>query len=132
MSDEHPSAQEFDFDDWHRLHRADPQAFEARRKAALAAVIDGAPEHVQPRLRGMQFRLEMERARAGSDLAACLKAQSLMWDSLTRLRDALEQLSAAALPVRRVPDRTAQGTSGPPAAQVIAFPRSGRRSAQEQ
>jgi hypothetical protein len=49
---------------------------------------------MQQRLRGVQFRVDMERSRAGSDLAACLKAHSMMWDSLVRLREALSELSA--------------------------------------
>lgn len=85
--------QDYAFEDWQRLHEADPVAFEARRKEALESVIQSAPEDVQPRLRGLQFRVDMERSRAGSDLAACLKAQSMMWDSLLKLRDALSELS---------------------------------------
>jgi hypothetical protein len=85
--------QDYAFEDWRRLHETDPVAFEARRKEALESVIESAPACLQPRLRGLQFRVDMERARAGSDLAACLKAQSMMWDSLHKLRDALAELS---------------------------------------
>lgn len=85
--------QDYAFEDWQRLHEADPVAFEARRKEALESVIQSAPQELQPRLRGLQFRVDMERSRAGSDLAACLKAQSMMWDSLLKLRDALSELS---------------------------------------
>jgi hypothetical protein len=85
--------QDYAFEDWQRLHETDPDAFELRRKEALEAVILSAPEDMQQRLRGVQFRVDMERSRAGSDLAACLKAHSMMWDSLVRLRDALSELS---------------------------------------
>jgi len=85
--------QDYAFEDWQRLHETDPEAFELRRKEALEAVIQSAPADMQQRLRGVQFRVDMERARAGSDLAACLKAHSMMWDSLVRLRDALSELS---------------------------------------
>ena len=85
--------EDYAFEDWQRLHESDPEAFEIRRKEALEAVIQTAPARMQQRLRGVQFRVDMERARAGSDLASCLKAQSMMWDSLLRLRDALAELS---------------------------------------
>lgn len=85
--------QDYAFEDWRQLHETDPEAFELRRKEALEAVILAAPADMQQRLRGVQFRVDMERARAGSDLAACLKAHSMMWDSLVRLRDALSELS---------------------------------------
>jgi hypothetical protein len=94
MSDPTPrKPQDFVFEDWQRLHETDPDAFELRRKEALDAVIEAAPADMQQRLRGVQFRVDMERSRAGSDLAACLKAHSMMWDSLVRLRDALAELS---------------------------------------
>ena len=82
------------FEDWQHLHETDPDAFELRRKEALESVIQSAPPDMQARLRGLQFRVDMERGRAGSNLAACLKAQSMMWDSLVRLRDALSELSS--------------------------------------
>jgi hypothetical protein len=85
----------FDFEEWSQLYASDPEAFERKRAAALEAVIAGAPAETQKRLRGVQFTLDMERSRAGSDLAACLKAHTMMWDSLTRLRDALARLSTA-------------------------------------
>jgi hypothetical protein len=86
--------EDYVFEDWRHLHETDPDAFELRRKEALESVIQSAPPDMQARLRGLQFRVDMERSRAGSDLGACLKAQSMMWDSLVRLRDALSELSS--------------------------------------
>ncbi len=91
LSDRQP--EDYVFEDWQRLHETDPAAFELRRKEALEALIQSAPVDMQPRLSGLQFRVDMERSRAGSDLSACLKAQSMMWDSLIRLRDVLSELS---------------------------------------
>ncbi len=85
--------QDYAFEDWRHLHESDREAFELRRREALESVIQAAPADMQTRLRGLQFRLDMERARAGSGLASCLKAQSMMWDSLLRMRDALAELS---------------------------------------
>jgi hypothetical protein len=128
MSDPTGKPDDFDFEDWRRLHASDPGAFEQRRSAALESVISGAPEHLQKRLRGVQFRLDLERSRAGSDLAACLKAHTLMWDSLTRLREALEQLSVSAKPAQAV---SAGAAPSAPTAKVIAFPGSADRFRQE-
>jgi hypothetical protein len=86
--------EDYVFEDWRHLHETDPDVFELRRNEALESVIQSAPSDMQARLRGLQFRVDMERSRAGSDLAACLKAQSMMWDSLVRLRDALLDLSS--------------------------------------
>jgi hypothetical protein len=84
---------DFAFEDWQNLYATDPEAFERRRREALDAVIQSAPAGMQQRLRGLQFRIDLERTQAGSGLAACLKAHSIMWDSLFRLRDALAGLS---------------------------------------
>jgi hypothetical protein len=110
---------DYAFEDWRWLHETDPVAFEARRKEALESVIESAPASLQPRLRGLQFLVDMERARAGSDLAACLKAQSMMWDSLHRLRDALAELSG----VQRygAPGAVARKQFEPRRATVIPF-----------
>lgn len=117
------SVQEFDFEDWRQLHAIDPEAFERRRAEALCAVIDSAPARMQQRLRGVQFRLDMERSLARSDLAACLKAHSMMWDSLVRLRDALAMLSETRPGETIVPVRGAlAGPDAPRTATVLRFP----------
>ncbi|MBC7779951.1 MAG: DUF3135 domain-containing protein [Proteobacteria bacterium] len=99
MSEPPDATSGFDFDEWRRLHSADPQAFEQRRVAAIESVIAQAPTAIRPRLRGVQFRLDLERSRAGSDLAACLKTHAMMWESLARLRDTLARLSTVTVPI---------------------------------
>lgn len=124
MSESTSAPFEFDFDAWSRLHVEDPDAFERRRIEAIEAIIRSAPTGLQPRLRGLQFRVEMERSRAGSDLAACVKSSAMMWDSLIRLRDALEDLTALQAGSDAESTRAAGSASRPPteSAQVIAFP----------
>lgn len=77
---------EFDFDAWAKLAREDPAEFERRRQAVLRASIDTAPPEHRQRLEGLQFQLDLERQRAGSALASCLKLNSLMWTGFFRLR----------------------------------------------
>ncbi len=82
-----------DFDQWSALARSDPAAFEARRTQAVEQLIQGAPAHRQQRLRCLQWRIDHIRARANSPMAACIKLNEMMWDSLVGpggLRDALE------------------------------------------
>jgi len=72
----------FDFDEWARLARTDRHAFEARRLALIEAFIRQFPGPDQRRLRGLQFRIDMERRRARTPMAACLRLSAMMWDSL--------------------------------------------------
>lgn len=72
----------FDFDEWSRLAKTDPAAFEARRLALIEEYLDQFPPLDQRRLRGLQFRIDMERRRARTPMAACLRLSSMMWDSL--------------------------------------------------
>lgn len=72
----------FDFDEWSRLAKTDPAAFEARRLALIEEYLDQFPPLDQRRLRGLQFRIDMERRRARTPMAACVRLSSMMWDSL--------------------------------------------------
>jgi hypothetical protein len=85
----------FDFDTWAELARNDPEAFEARRRACIEAFIADAPQEHRRRLRGVQFRIDMERRRARNPMAACLRLSSMMWDALlgpNGLRERLDEL----------------------------------------
>jgi Protein of unknown function (DUF3135) len=72
----------FDFDEWSRLAKIDPTAFEARRLALIEEYLRRFPPLDQRRLRGLQFRIDMERRRARTPMAACLRLSSMMWESL--------------------------------------------------
>lgn len=72
----------FDFDEWKSLASNDPEAFEQRRQAVIDDFLKSVPESRQRRMRGLQFRIDMERRRARTPLGACIKISSMMWDSL--------------------------------------------------
>lgn len=72
----------FDFDDWSKLAKDDPFAFEARRLALIEDYLRQFPQSGQRRLRGLQFRIDMVRRRARTPMSACLKISSMMWESL--------------------------------------------------
>ena len=98
-----------DFDAWAALAKSDPEAFEAKRAEVIEAFIQSAPPENQQRLRGVQFRVDMERARASNPLSATIRISNMMWSAFGDLRDALDRsvngelggaASAAAAPVR--------------------------------
>jgi hypothetical protein len=87
-----------DFEQWSSLAALDPEAFEARRHQLIEDVIRSAPQHRQPRLRGLQWRLDRVRERSGTPLAACIRMSEMMWEALLGeggLRDSLECLTQA-------------------------------------
>lgn len=112
---------DFEFDEWARLAKEDPDAFERRRKAAIEAVIASAPMAEQQRLRGLQFRIDMERSRASTPLSACIRINRMMWDSFTELRTSIENL-------RDELGQQRQGRAAPRArkaarrAEIVQFP----------
>jgi hypothetical protein len=110
-------SQSFDFEAWSRLWREDPQKFEEQRRAALDALIDAVPEAERQRLRGLQCRIDLERARARTALGACVRLNTLMWASLERLRVALQDLQSTG-PDLAAPARAA----APRPADIIRFP----------
>lgn len=73
---------DFDFDEWMALAKADPEAFEERRKQAIEGFMAQAPEARRHRLRCTQWRVERVREKCSNPMSACLKMQDLMWDSL--------------------------------------------------
>jgi hypothetical protein len=74
---------EFDFDEWVLLASTDPEAFEQRRLDCIESFISQCPSSRQHRLRGIQFQIDMERHRAKTPMAACIKISSMMWDSFS-------------------------------------------------
>lgn len=84
------------FDELMQLAKTDPEGLEALRTRLVEELIASAPANYQRRLRGLQFRIDMERLRAHSPMAACIRISNMMHESLDRLRDALNQARAVA------------------------------------
>jgi hypothetical protein len=99
------AAARFDLAEWQRLAREDPAQFERRRHETIEAVIAQAPEALQPRLRGLQFRIDLERTRAKTPLGAAIRLHSMMWDEFQALRDALNRLAQIDLRAPPHPER---------------------------
>jgi len=94
---------QFDVDEWQRLARDDPSEFERRRQAEIDALIAHAPPEQRERLRALQFRIDLERRRAKTALAATVRLQSMMWERFAELREALVALSADGGSARATP-----------------------------
>jgi len=82
----------FDFDAWARLASDDPQAFEIRRNQAVDQLIRQAPSHKQQRLRCLQWKLDQIRRVAPTPLAASIRMNRLLWESLVGADGLLERL----------------------------------------
>lgn len=94
---------DFDFEEWALLAKTDPQAFEAKREEAIALFIAGASPRMQSRLRGLQWRVDMDRRRASNPLSSCMRIFNQMWKSVydeRGLLDALRGVDCTPLPER--------------------------------
>jgi hypothetical protein len=72
----------FDFDYWAKLAQHDPEGFEILRSQYLQDAIERSSPHHRRRLEGLQFQLDLERRRAKTPMAACLKFSEMMMNSL--------------------------------------------------
>lgn len=82
----------FDFDYWKNLAKDDPELFETKRREAVDGMINAAPTRSQQRLRGLQWRVDMERRKAKSPIDSCTRVYSMMWDSVYAKGGMLEAL----------------------------------------
>ena len=111
------SEEQFDFDSLAKLAQSDPEAFEAKRLDMIGKLIEGAPEGIQQRLRGFQWRIDMERQRCSNPLQACIRISNMMWDMIYADRGFLWSLQALADPASMV----ATGTEEAPRAEVLTL-----------
>ena len=77
------------FDTLAELAREKPDELERLRQRVTRDVISSAPRHMQDRLNGLQFQIDMERRRSSNAVGACVKLSSMMNESLGQLREAL-------------------------------------------
>lgn len=80
-----------DFDVLQEMAEQDPEGLERLRIELCDQLIQSAPAKYRRRLRGLQFRVDMERRRAGNPMAACIAISAMMHDSFDQLRQALNE-----------------------------------------
>lgn len=92
-----------DFDELATLAKHNPEQFEKLRTELCEKVISAAPESQQRRLRGIQFQIDMERRKAATPMAACVRISELMHESFEELRYHLNKATGvqSTVPVRR-------------------------------
>ncbi len=73
----------FDFDEWMQLAKNNPQQFERRRQAMIDKLIRSRALETQRRLRGLQFRIDLERKRCRTPLAACVRLNEMLMDQFS-------------------------------------------------
>ena len=83
-----------EFEELSKLAKENPEGLENLRKELIEGLIHNAPEQYHQRLRGLQFKIDMERRRAKNPIAACIKISQMMQDSFSKLREALNQMQA--------------------------------------
>lgn len=81
-----------DFDTLRKLARHDPEGLEQLRVALCERVINEAPEHAKPRLKGLMFHIDSRRQLANSELEAAEAISEMMNDSLQRMQAMLKDL----------------------------------------
>ncbi|MGB3621990.1 DUF3135 domain-containing protein [Ketobacter sp. MCCC 1A13808] len=87
-----------DFDQLKEMAENNPEQLEQLRIQLCEQVIQDAPEKYRRKLRGLQFRLDMERRKAKSPMAACIAISGMMHDSFDRLRLALNDATGKGRP----------------------------------
>ncbi len=73
---------DFDFDAWMTLYKNDPESFEKQKKDLVQGIINQAPENMQRRLNGLQWRIDTEVKLAKNSLEGCIKIYQMMMDSV--------------------------------------------------
>jgi hypothetical protein len=111
----------FDFDRWAELAKADPQVFEAWRLALIEETIAGAPADCRQRMRGLQFRIDLERRRARTPLKACMRISSLMWQSVMGEDGLLDALNGMGRTLQGAPIASTDSAREP--AKLLVFRR---------
>jgi len=127
-------SQERSFDAWFEelstLAKTDPQAFEKKRLELIKEAIAHSSEDNRPQLQRLQWRIEMERKRAKTPLAACIRLNDMLMEmvygeggfleAINILRDILEGLE------KKNPEVIKQGLDkleSRPTAEIIPFPK---------
>lgn len=78
-----------DFEVLREMAEQDPEGLERLRIELCDQLIQSAPAKYRRRLRGLQFRIDMERRRARTPMAACIAISAMMQESFYQLRLAL-------------------------------------------
>ncbi len=79
-NNENKTKSDFNFDYWVNLASNDPVNFQVQKNAAIDSLINESPEHLRHRLRGLQWRIDIEVKRSKNSLDSCVRIQKMMMD----------------------------------------------------
>ena len=84
---------QFDFENWRKLAEKDPAAFEEKRLEMLNNLIESTPNaERRQRMRGLQWRIDMERKRSKNPMDSTLRIYRMMWDSVAKNYEEVQNL----------------------------------------
>lgn len=93
----------FDFDEWAKLAKENPEEFDRQRQLAVDGVINSAAPTQRQSLRQTQFLIDSKRAVAKTPLESCLSVTELMWNKVEGdggFLDCLNALQTGKLPLK--------------------------------
>jgi uncharacterized protein DUF3135 len=73
---------DFDFDEWVKLAKEDPDAYEEMRKKMIQEVIDNTTPEIKRRMEGLQWQIDQVRSTSANPMSSCLKISKMMWDNV--------------------------------------------------
>ncbi|MCZ6802363.1 MAG: DUF3135 domain-containing protein [Proteobacteria bacterium] len=62
---------EFNFDEWARLAREDPDAYEDLRNRLIQELMDNTSPEIRPRMQGLQWQIDQIRSTSANPMASC-------------------------------------------------------------
>ena len=98
----------FDFNEWKELSATDPEAFEARRRKVIEAEIRLASKKQQPRLRGLQWQIDLIRRRYKHPLVSSAKLFEMMCQKVYGENGFLDALTMSGIRADAPPPSTAE------------------------
>lgn len=89
----------FNFDEWMKLAKDDPEVFEKQRLEAIQNVLTNSSDNSKNRLEGLQWQIDQIRKTSKTPMSACLNISRMMWEKVQGedgLVEALNQLTGEA------------------------------------
>lgn len=83
---------DFNFDEWARLAKEEPEAFESMRQKMIEDVIENVAPSVKPRMEGLQWQIDQVRSKSANPMSSCLKISQMMWENVTGEDGLLENM----------------------------------------
>ena len=103
-----------EFEKLAKIAKENPEKLDEIRREACEQLIQSAPKEYQRKLRGLQFKIDMERRKAKTPMAACVKISEMMHESFGELRDALNEAQSIKAPsLKTVFDGSGASTRSP-------------------